>query len=76
MKTTAIIYKSDVNEIGVVVLVENEHVNVIYGNDYSVKMSHFDDGMYHITVKLNGVVVGCVACEVYINEMWKGVPTL
>ena len=76
MGNAAIIYKTDVDEIGVVLLAEKEHMAVIYGNDYSVKKSHFGWGMYHITVELNGVVVARVVCNEYINEMWKGVPTL
>ncbi len=77
MIRNAIIYKSSVDETAVVVLAGNEHMAVVYGNDYSVEGLRFGDIMlYNIIVKLNDVVVGCVPTEDYINEIWKGVPEL
>jgi hypothetical protein len=77
MIKNSIIYKSGINEIAVVVLAGKEHMAVVYGNDYLVEGLRFGDMMlYNIIVKLNGVVVGCVPTEDYINEIWKGVPEL
>lgn len=77
MIKNAIIYKSGVDEIAVVVLAGVVHMAVVYGNDYCIEGIRFGDMlMYNITVKLNGVVVGCVPAEKYINELWKGIPEL
>ena len=77
MIKNAIIYKSDVDEIAVVVLSGKTHMAVVYGNDYCVEGLRFGDVMmYNITVTFDEYVVGCVPTEEYINEMWKGVPTL
>jgi hypothetical protein len=73
----AIIYKSGVDEIAVVVLAGKEHMAVIYGNDYSIEGFRIGNvHIYHITVKLDDAVVGCLLAEEYINEIWKGVPEL
>ena len=77
MIKNAIIYKSDIDEIALVVLAGNEHMAVVYGNDYFIQGIRFSDvHVYHITVKLDDTVVGCVVAEEYINEIWKGVPEL
>ena len=77
MIRTATIYKTDENMIAVVVLVEKKRVAVIYGDDYSVDGPEFGNFVEnYITVKCNGVVVGCVSAEELINEIWKGVPEL
>ncbi len=77
MIKNAIIYKSGVDEIAVVVLAGKEHMAVIYGNDYSIEGFRFGDMMlYNITVVFDDVVIGCVPTEDYINEIWKGVPEL
>ena len=77
MIKNAIIYKSGIDEIAVVVLAGKEHMAVIYGNGYSVEGLRFGDMMlYNITVVFDDVVIGCVPTEDYINEIWKGVPEL
>ena len=77
MIKNAIIYKSDIDVIAVVVLAGKEHMAAIYGNDYSVEGLRFGDlVLYNITVIFDGVVIGCIPTEEYINEIWKGVPEL
>ncbi|MCK5609300.1 hypothetical protein KAR91_45930 [Candidatus Pacearchaeota archaeon] len=75
MIKNAIIYKSGTDEIAVVVLAGKVHMSIMYGSDYSVE-GYMIGGfvLYHITVKLNGVIVGCAPVEEYVNEIWKGVP--
>lgn len=77
MIKNAIIYKSGIDEIAIVLLYGKVHMSMMYGNDYSIQGLRFGHiQTYNITVKYNGVVVGCAQAEEYINEIWKGIPEI